>query len=196
MVSGTGVRPPSVIRNTVYLWGITLSGSAQYTSHESKYLNRALRSVHVSLSSCSAPQQLQPGQDEGNALDVLQASVLLANYFFHHNRLLEGKFHASAAVSLAHMCNLHKMFSQTGPIFSGVSDYLPRPADVTEECERVHAWWTVFMLDKSWVVALSSPSVIKEEQERATVVDTPWPVGMNLYRQVRMVFYALPHCRN
>ncbi|KAI0692448.1 hypothetical protein BC835DRAFT_1307150 [Cytidiella melzeri] len=176
MASAMGTRPPSVICNVVYLWGITLSRNAQYTQHESKFLSRALQSVHVSLSACSTQQY----QHEETVLDVLQASILLANYFFHHNRLLEGKFHASAAVSLAHMCHLHKIFS---PAFSAASEYLSPTLDVIEECERIHAWWAVFVLDKSWVAALSAPSMINEEQELGTVVDTPWPVSMEVYRQ-------------
>ncbi|KAI0091628.1 hypothetical protein BDY19DRAFT_904256 [Irpex rosettiformis] len=181
MTSPTGVRPPNVIRTIVYLWGITLSRNPQYTQHESKYLNRALRYLHVALSACSTPQY--QGQQEGNVLDVLQASILLANYFFHHNRLLEGKFHTGAAVSLAHMCNLHKLLSPPGPAGSAAPEYLPRPLDVVQECERIHAWWSVFVLDKTWVVALSAPSMINEEQERGSEVDTPWPIGMDLYRQ-------------
>ena len=182
MASSRGPRPPSVIRNTVYLWGITFSRNPQYIPHAPKYLNRALRSLHVALSACSTPQQ--QGQQEGNAIDVLQASILLATYFFHHDRLEEGKFHASAAVSLAHTCNLHKLFMPTGAAGSTALVYLPRASDITQECERIHAWWTVFVLDKSWVAAHNSPSMINEGQERGSVVDTPWPISMALYRQV------------
>lgn len=194
MASTTGARPPIVIRNVVYLWGITLSHDPQYIQHESKYLGRALRSLQVALSACSIPQQ-QGGQ-EGNALDVLQASVLLANYFFHHNRLLEGKFHASAATSLAHMCNLHKLLSPTGVGGSSVIEYLPCPVDVTQECERIHAWWAVYVLDKTWVVALGAPSTINEEQERGLLVDTPWPISADLYRQVRFNVTISPIYQN
>lgn len=178
-------RPAAVLRNVVYLWGINLSGNPQYVQHEAKFLGRALRSVHMALSSTQ--------QQQSNTLHVLQAEILLAYYFFHSNRLLEGKFHASAAVSLAYMCNLHKILSgSTGPpastslAFSAAGQtYLPPPMDWVDEGERIHAWWTVFILDKSWVTALAVPSMINENQEPGTVIDTPWPLTMDMYRQVR-----------
>lgn len=167
-------RPPSVLRNAVYLWGINLSGNPQYTSKEAIFLGRTLRSVHLSLSSAQ--------QQQTNTLMLLQAEILLAYYFFHSNRLLEGKFHASAAVSLAIMCNLHRGLSN-----NAARAYLPPPADPIEEGERIHAWWTTFILDKSWVVGLAAPSIINETQEANAIVDTPWPSVLGSYAQVRHV---------
>lgn len=174
-------RPPSVLRNVVYLWGINLSQNPQYTSREPIFLGRTLRSVHVALSTAQEQQR--------NILYILQAEILLAYYFFHCNRLLEGKFHASAAVSLAIMCNLHKVMS--GPQRGGRQQFqpagqafFPPPADHVDEAERVYAWWATFILDKSWVVALSAPAMINETQESSTVIDTPWPLAMETYAQV------------
>lgn len=175
-------RPPSVLRNTVYLWGIHLSRDPQLTTQEAVFLGRSLRSVHQALSSAEEHQQ--------NTLYVLQAEILLAYYFFHSNRILEGKFHASAAVSLAYMCNLHKILS--GPQAVGTFSFLvtgqawlPPPANAIDEGERIHAWWMTFILDKTWVVALGSPSMITESHEPGTIIDTPWPLTMELYSQVR-----------
>ena len=189
--------PPSVLRNVVYLWGINLSQDPQYTARESIFLGRTLRSVHEALSTA---------QDQGrNVLYILQAEILLAYYFFHCNRLLEGKFHASAAVSLAVMCNLHKVMS-TSPRTDGQQflppgeAWHPQPTDHIDEAERVYAWWTTFILDKSWVVALSAPAMINETQEPNTVIDTPWPLTLDKYAQVSSPqlysVYALLTCRN
>jgi len=53
-----------------------------------------------------------------------------------------------------------------------------------EEGERIHAWWTTFVLDKCWIVALGSPSLIIEEQDNSsTRIDTPWPKNMEYYGQ-------------
>lgn len=121
---------------------------------------------------------------------MLQAEILLAYYFFHNNRLLEGKFHASAAVSLAIMCNLHKIMSGNGQhgFHAAGNAWLPPPTDSIDEAERIYAWWTTFVLDKSWVVALAAPAMISETQEPSTVIDTPWPLSMEQYTQVRFRF--------
>ncbi|KAI0343315.1 hypothetical protein BDW22DRAFT_1267164 [Trametopsis cervina] len=174
-------RPAAVLRSVIYLWGINLSANPQYVQHEPRFLGRALRSVHMALSSAQ--------QQQSSPLYVLQAEILLAYYFFHNNRLLEGKFHASAAVSLAYMCNLHKILSGGGgppPLaFSPAGQaYLPPPIDWVDEGERIHAWWTVFLLDKTWATALAIPSMINENQEPGTVIDTPWPLTTDMYRQL------------
>ncbi|KIP07418.1 hypothetical protein PHLGIDRAFT_420257 [Phlebiopsis gigantea 11061_1 CR5-6] len=173
-------RPPTVLRNVVYLWGITLSQDPQYTARESLFLGRTLRSVHAALSTAQEQQR--------NALYILQAEILLAYYFFHSNRLLEGKFHASAAVSLAILCNLHKVMSGNGRagghfIQPAGQAYIPLPADHIDEAERIFAWWATFILDRSWVVALAAPAMISETQELSTVIDTPWPLTVDNYAQ-------------
>lgn len=171
-----------MLRNVVYLWGVQLSSERQYSSKVQVFLNRSLRTIHVALS--AAQQQ--------DTLYVLQAEILLAYFFFHNGRLAEGKFHSNAAVSLATMCNLHKVAaprrtstSSSGDILSEFSTFLPPPRDAMEEGERIHAWWTTFLLDKSWVVALGSPSIIVEDQESSTTrIDTPWPMSLEYYGQV------------
>lgn len=165
-------RPPAVLRNVVYLWGITLSQDTQYTVREAVFLGRTLRSVHVALSSAHAQPQY--------ALAALQAEVLLANYFYHSGRLLEGKLHAGAAVSLALLCGLHQLHTPGGPATPAL---LPPPADAVEEAERIFAWWHTFVLDKSWVVALSAPAMIAETQEAGTAIHTPWPLTLDEYEQ-------------
>ncbi|PSR71038.1 hypothetical protein PHLCEN_2v13086 [Hermanssonia centrifuga] len=172
--------PPSVLRNAVYLWGIHLSQDPQYTVREPIFLGRTLRSVHIALSTAQEQQQ--------NTLHVLQAEILLANYFFHNNRLLEAKFHSSASVSLAFMCNLHQIMSRqpatgTYNFLSPGPAWIPPATDAVDEAERIQAWWTTFILDKSWVVALGAPAMINESQEPVTMVDTPWPLTMELYSQ-------------
>ena len=167
----------------IYLWGLQLSPDQQYKSRVSVFENRVLRSIHVALSAAQ-PQ---------DTLYVLQAEILLAYFFFHNGRLAEGKFHSNAAVSLATMCNLHKVaapqrrgsISSSQDLMADVGNFLPPAKDAMEEGERIHAWWTAFVLDKSWVVALGSPSIIVEEQDNsATRIDTPWPMSLEHYGQV------------
>lgn len=102
---------------------------------------------------------------------ALQAEILLSQYFFHCNRLLEGRFHASAAMSLAVLCNLPNGLSETA-----AQARLPPPIDVVEQDERREAWLATLTLDKTWAVALSVPSplVQKEENVVPSQADSPW----------------------
>jgi len=95
-------------------------------------------------------------------------------------------------VSLAVMCNLHKMRSprrshaanSSSDVFSlGQMDLsLSPPRDALEEGERIRAWWTTFILDKCWVIALASPStIVEDELNVATRIDTPWPLELATY---------------
>ena len=57
--------------------------------------------------------------------------------------------------------------------------------DSIEEGERIDAFWQVYILDKAWAVALKSPSSISEDGLWGTQIDTPWPLRMQEYEQVR-----------
>lgn len=142
-----------------------------------------MRSVHEALSAAQDQSQ--------NALYLLQAEILLAYYLFTSNRLLEGKLHAGAAVSLAYLCGLHKMptlgTQQAFGLLPAPTGILPPAPDDVAECEKVDAWWTTFVLDKTWIIALSSPSMVAE-QEESTIIDTPWSVPVETYVQASIGF--------
>ncbi|KAL4250218.1 hypothetical protein ABKN59_006375 [Abortiporus biennis] len=163
-------RPPTVLRNVVYLWGLRLSESDQFTRHETVFVDRVSQSIHSALSS---PQH-------SDKLYVLQAEILLSYYFLHNGRFVEGKYHTNAAVSLALLCHLHKIGTVSGRGIAGPTTQLvpmlPPPRDTLEEGERIRAWWSTFILDKSWVVAFASPSAITEDENNmVTMIETPWP---------------------
>lgn len=166
-------RPPTVLRQAVYLWGIHLSQRPDVTAYENMYLDRAVRSVVAAL----AVAQQQPA----TALYALQAEILLAYYFLTCNRLVEGQHHTSGAVSLAFVLSLHKI--EPGRPMGGV---LPPPADGVEERERVQAWWQTFVLEKCWTSAMKTPSVIDESKGSASVIDTPWAPIVDTHGRVRL----------
>ncbi|KAI0078725.1 hypothetical protein K474DRAFT_1660123 [Panus rudis PR-1116 ss-1] len=175
-------RPVLAVRNAIYLWGISLSQDPQLQSKESLFLSRTLISIHASLSS-GLPQ---------DTLYVLQAEILIAYYFYHKDRLLEGKFHSNAAVSLALLCGLHKAGAEWGDVAVGRQDLgmnlsLPAPRTSMELGQRIHAWWATFILDKCWVVALGAPSAIVEEDDDPTSgiqIATPWPLDLVKYSEL------------
>lgn len=134
-----------------------------------------------------------------DVLYVIQAEVLLANYFFFSGRFLEGRYHCGAAVSLALSCRLNLIGSSndsgTGLEIGGPVEFpafsLPPPEDAIQEGERINAFWSVYMLDKGWAVALNSNSSISDEGPGRTEIHTPWPAPMEAYEAV-----GIPFCYN
>ncbi|THH32798.1 hypothetical protein EUX98_g1384 [Antrodiella citrinella] len=112
----------------------------------------------------------------------IQAEVLLANYFFTHDRVLEGKYHSSAALSLALSCKLNlrpsSQYQNSGSrtLLSG----LPPPEDHIQLGERVNAFWTVHSLYQTWAVVLdSAASLWAGEGSFGARVEIPWPLSMD-----------------
>ncbi|KAJ7664927.1 hypothetical protein B0H17DRAFT_294632 [Mycena rosella] len=135
-------RPCPALLAAVYLAGASLSD----TTHEETFLARALSALPTSLS----------GLHPRRTLHVLQAQVLLANYFFAARRFLQGKYHTAAAVSLAMGSGL-QMDRRTPQV----------PGDPVEEGERLDACLATFTLDKAWAAALG---------EHSNWSGIPWPL--------------------
>ena len=159
--------------NAVLLYGAHLSCINTLTVHEPTLLARAVEAVSNDLARHNRYPLTQ----------TIQAEVILANYFFCVGRLLEGKYHASAAVALVLSARLHKIRA------SSPSDRHPPadpPLDPIEEGERINAFWTVFALDKEWAVVSGTPSQL-DGQESPVAVDTPWPLDTEEYEHVSVV---------
>lgn len=167
-------RLSPALLNAVYLWGVRFSGNASMVAHEPVYLQRAVQAVSSAL--VRAPPY--------NIVYSIQAEVLLSHYFFAANRSLEGRYHSNAAVALSLSCRLNKLRSNNNtPNPPGVLNVdLAPPADALEEGERINAFWSVFILDKSWSVRAGSPSHFNGSP--GAQVDTPWPLQIEDYAQV------------
>ena len=63
--------------------------------------------------------------------------------------------------------------------------------DSVQAGEQVDAFWTVFILDKMWVVALGAASSITDQITGGTPISTPWPLSMEAYEKVRSVYFVL-----
>ncbi|KAL4250366.1 hypothetical protein ABKN59_005899 [Abortiporus biennis] len=174
---------------TTYLLGCKFMKDPNFQGKEQDVLSGSLQKVSDSLfiTTSSAPRNHE-------TLYIIQAEVLLANYFFYMGRFLEGKYHCSAAVSLTLSCGLNLIRSPlsrnatSSTLISGVgqANALPQPTDPTEEGERINAFWTVYGLDKYWAVATESPSAINEDGPSATRIDTPWPLSIETYEQSQL----------
>ncbi|KAJ3531178.1 hypothetical protein NM688_g7610 [Phlebia brevispora] len=170
----SGSNPLTLLRMVISLLGIRISRNPAYLAREDGLLAGILHFLHPALSA---------SQENRNAtLYILQAEILLACYFCDNNRLLEGRVHARAAVSLAMICRLHKIGTGVAPIQAGNviapgSPWLPPPTDLIQHKERINAWWQTFILDKCWAVASASPSMIEDKEDLDATIDTPWPLS-------------------
>ena len=172
--------------SAVCLWGSHLAHTPGLRAYEARFLAKAVREVSALF--------LAPGAAHGRTiLCVVQAEVLLAHYFFNSGRFLEGRYHCSAAASLAITCRLNALGHGTGAgaglgmqLVGGAYVGLPAAdgGDVVAQGERINAFWAVYVLDKCWSVALGSPSSIADQSSSGARITTPWPLSMQQYEQV------------
>ncbi|KAF5387346.1 hypothetical protein D9757_005811 [Collybiopsis confluens] len=164
-----GERPIFALLNASYLWGMQLSASRNPPEQEAILISRAIQSSAPALSE-RHPQKI---------LQYMQSLVLLANYFYRAGRVMEARYHTTAAASLVLSNGLHQIrMDSRYPGISGtarLSDPLARsPCDAAEEGERINAFWTVLILDAFWNTVHGYPSSIPFTTSMARV-DTPWP---------------------
>ncbi|KAJ7479191.1 hypothetical protein FB451DRAFT_1451087 [Mycena latifolia] len=170
VTSPNGRNLPSVLLNVMHLWGVHLSQDQRITAYEPAFLAHALRSTASSL----------VGSHPRTVLHSIQASVLLAYYFIRNARFLEGKYHTSAAVSIAISAGLHRIRGAQGGA-SPTPEALPPPTDPLEEGERINAFWSVLTLNNCWAGMDGSPSNVAYGAA-GLKIDTPWPLEPRHYR--------------
>lgn len=174
-------RPiPSALLNVVYLWGKRLSRKNDDRAEEEPFLVKAIQGLSTDLSFANTEPLL-----------ILQAQVLLVNYFFDSARFVEARAQLGSAVSLALTLKLHKIRSSALEANSNEFQLIRPtlqmcdPIDGVDEGERIHAFWAVYVLDQTWSVALSEHPFIYEDGSPSRSIDTPWPERMEVYEQVR-----------
>lgn len=169
-------RPSPALLSAVYLWGSRLSPTRHDIYNEDAFLVCTLQNIHQDLG----------GHHPQRVLHGLQAEILLSLYYLTLGRPVEGIYHLSAAVSLTVSAGLHLIRSSQmmlQPIFSVLEPTLPPPATALEEGERIHAFWTVLILNNYWVAAHGSPSAIPYY---GTPIDTPWPLELDEYVSLQL----------
>ncbi|KAI0676078.1 hypothetical protein C8Q78DRAFT_1104482 [Trametes maxima] len=161
-----------ILLNVIYLIGAKLSSNPQVQAQEQSYLTRALQHLPTALP-----------EDPRGAIYVMQAEVILANYFFNSGRQLEGVYHTNAAVSIAMAAKLNMIRSarRSRSAADATTYRLPPPVDTLEEGERINGFWTVFILDRCWAVATGSAPAFTDSESAGTQIDTPWPLDLAAY---------------
>ncbi|KAJ7438180.1 hypothetical protein FB451DRAFT_1192837 [Mycena latifolia] len=158
-------RPCPALLCAVYLWGSALADirpSSPYTP--GAFLLCCMQNLAQGVHDIVDRPKF--------VLETIQAEVLLSLYYMHTAQPLPGRYHSSAAISIALGARLHLFGSGLTPD----SDSLPFPSsasaawDSSEECMSIDAFWTVVLLNNYWVAVDGAPSAISYEMN----IHTPW----------------------
>lgn len=169
--SAANSRPSLALLSTIYLWGLKLASVESFAAYEPAFLSRAIQNVAGALGT-THPQK---------AKHALQAEVLLSNYFFWTGRFLEGRYHCGAAISIAISLGSHRTRSSQLP------NPNPSNTDPVDEGERINAFWSVFLNDRCWGVAMNVPSGMPDQKAPNARIDAPWPLDMTQYERVSIL---------
>lgn len=174
------LHPHRALVNSVYLWGLRLSrmtSGQALADQERAFFERAAHHLQNQLH--------QTEEDLNKALQIIQAEVLLTTYLFACGRALEGGYHVNAAVSMATLYGMHSIMPQA----AGPAN--PAAVDAVVEGERIRVFWRVFVLDRCWSVANSSPALIRDD-DRASI-NTPWPLDAEQHGVVCFIVSKAVH---
>ncbi|KAI0345051.1 hypothetical protein BDW22DRAFT_990093 [Trametopsis cervina] len=175
-------RPHPALLDSMYLLGSYFSNSPRHTEKEPYFLQNALVGISSAL------------QHHDRLVQVVQASCLIAIYFFSRGRVLEGYYHSSTAARLAVSLGLHQIkpeqwyqlqldvassSTQSTFITFKPSLQLPAPRDSVEYAERVAVFWQVFIVDRAWSVASGLPAALPDDGSSPRGrIETSWPISI------------------
>ncbi|KAL5492790.1 hypothetical protein ACEPAI_4238 [Sanghuangporus weigelae] len=181
-------RPHLALCCIVYAWAIRIHNTEDLKQFESLYLERTILSLQT------ASYVGHEDRNEIRNLHVLQAEVLLAQYYNCLGHILRARYHISAAVTLAYIHGLEGSRSAgdapRASFDSGLSasrfHELPLRGDL-EFTERAQLFWAVFVLDTCWSAALKMPCLLSDNVENGTQINTPWSIQTNACASGRTV---------
>ncbi|KAJ7038692.1 hypothetical protein C8F04DRAFT_347395 [Mycena alexandri] len=152
-------RPAPVLLSAVYLWGSLLSPvtlNEPYTP--GAFLPYVLQNIPQALGDMAGDSQ--------SLLETIQAELLISLYYLHSASPIQGRYHATAAASIAGGAGLQDSPGQrrgSHPPF-----VLATTVHDMEEPVRIDAFRAVVIVNNYWVVTVGSPALF-------TVSDSMWP---------------------
>ncbi|KAH7334930.1 hypothetical protein B0J17DRAFT_94932 [Rhizoctonia solani] len=121
-----------------------------------------------------------------NPLHHLQAMVMLGQWYYFKNRLLEGHVYTTRAMRFAVALGLHELDSRIyghyvvmrqEPSSGGIERW--RPRDPIELGEAINLWWACFSRDFAGTLVNGlPPSILLEE------IKTVWPVSLSAFEDM------------
>ncbi|KAF8609310.1 hypothetical protein BDV93DRAFT_518151 [Ceratobasidium sp. AG-I] len=131
-------------------------------------------------------------------IQQIQAGHLLSCYLYWTGSLLEGHAALANAVSLARLCNLHKInssdWNSRGDNLLEESPYRPqlRPMpslldhslsrNATEHGERIHCFWNLLLVDTGGSVSTGYPcQFTASDSDPGTKIETVYPLPLEEY---------------
>ncbi|EJD07973.1 uncharacterized protein FOMMEDRAFT_150592 [Fomitiporia mediterranea MF3/22] len=175
------LRPHRCLLSAVALWALCIMGpDGEYSEYESRHLKLSLDALPTAHSSNAGRHRIQ----------AIQTEVLLALYFFNDSRIVEGRYHLSAASTAVVVCGLHRLLaSQDAPSspttlgsFPGL--VLDMPRNALDLGERINLFWAVYALVRCWGVALGSPPTIPDGPAQDVAIKSPIPKALDKYQNV------------
>ena len=140
--------------SAIYLLGSFFSHIPLPNELQTQLLDQALLHITRSL------------HNQEHLIDVVQASCLIAQYFFFNHRILEGNRHLLAAKRLAFDLGLYTLSD------SDISAY----DTLQDTSEKSAVFWQVFMVDRFWSGTNQCCDVTLPDRSLYRYPSTPLPV--------------------
>ncbi|KAF8626298.1 hypothetical protein AX15_004968 [Amanita polypyramis BW_CC] len=152
--------PHPALLNAVYLLACHFARSTFCSKLEPLFLARTLHQVAIAL-------------DRSDRLvDIVQASCLLAIYFYLNCQISEGYRQAFTAVRLATALGLH----QIDITRLGLSAQLwGDPREEQQQGQKIHAFWQTYMVDRYWSTVYNLQTALPEFYTVCERITTPLP---------------------
>jgi hypothetical protein len=142
--------------SAIYLIGSFFSHITLPHQLQSQLLEQALCNLTRSL------------HNQEHLMDAIQASCLIAQYFFFNHRVMEGNRHLLAAKRMAFDLGLYSLSEPDISVLSGYESALQ------ETTEKSAVFWQVFMVDRFWSVTNHRDVALPDTSLRYST--TPLPV--------------------
>ncbi|KAF8352231.1 hypothetical protein F5887DRAFT_1068571 [Amanita rubescens] len=152
--------PHPALLNAVFLLACHFSRSSFCSKLEPLFLARTLHQIAIALDRTD------------RLVDIVQATCLLAIYFYLNCQISDGYRQAFSAVRLATALGLH----QIDITRVGISTHLwVDPKEEQQQGQKIHAFWQTYMVDRYWSTVYNLQSALPEFCGLCERITTPLP---------------------
>ncbi|KAG9074370.1 hypothetical protein FS749_014085, partial [Ceratobasidium sp. UAMH 11750] len=185
-------RPHEALLNSIALMACYYNQELREANRAQIFVERTRRCLQNSLT----------GYRSRKVVQQIQAGHLLSCYLYWTGSLLEGHAALANAVSLARLCNLHKITSldwnaRGDNLLEEASPYRPRlrpmpsilnhnpSKNALEHGERIHCFWNLLLVDTGGSVSTGYPcQFTASDSDPGTKIETMYPLPLHEYMSV------------